>query len=99
SVARITTAGAQIGLIEVDRLGHRDRSVAGILAGAARSLARRVDRLPVSQDMDAVGRLEIIAKAEAFDPVRAAGGAVDIPGARPRVATITSPDVRPDRDP
>src|SRR5262245_9020442 len=98
-VARITTAGSEIALVELECFGHGERSVAGIVAGAARGLACRVDRLPEGQDVGAIGRLEIVGKAEALDPVRAGGGAVDVPGAAALVAAIAEPDVRRDRDP
>ena len=71
-VLRIGTPAVEIALVAVKRFADRDRAVRIIGAGlTARQRPRHIDRLPVGQDMLAVGRFKIVGQPDALDPVRA----------------------------
>ena len=100
-VLRIGTAAFEIALIAVKRFADRDRAVRVIGTGlTARQRPRHIDRLPVGQDVPAVGGFKIVGQPDALDPIGAvAVGTAYAPGARPGVAPVAQADAGADRRP
>ena len=100
-VLRIGTAAVEIALIAVKRFADRDRAVRVISTGlTARQSPRHIDRLPVGQNMLAVGGFKIVGQPDALDPISSvAVGTAYAPGARPGVAPVAQADAGADRRP
>ena len=73
---RIGTPAFEIVLVAIERFADRDRAIRIISAGlTARKRPRRVDCLPVGQNMLAVGGFKIVGQSDALNPVGTLAGA------------------------